>query len=335
MTEVDALHLTGLQRAAIFMVSIGKDVSADVLKYLPEDEAQQLADAIPRLNRVDSETANVILEEFSRGLGMASTLPLTSGLDFVREMLPNAFDPETATRLLDRIVRTLEEDGSDFRGLSKVESGQLARLIQDEHPQTIAVIISSMESSQAAALLRSLPTEVRGNIVMRMAAIDQISPEVIRTISSVVKRKLEGLGEISRESCGGVRSTANMLNRLDATVCSQILDEMESSDPKLLDSIRRLMFVFNDLQHVDLADLKQLVAKANGKSLTTALKGADGKLLEKIMNCMSGRAAEMLREDIVAVGNVKPQDVDTAQQEIISVARQLEKEGIISLKKST
>jgi flagellar motor switch protein FliG len=156
----------------------------------------------------------------------------------------------------------------------------------------------------------------------------------VRTISLVVKRKLEGLGEISRESCGGVRSTANMLNRLDATMSSQILDEIEAADPKMLDSIRRLMFIFNDLQYVELEDMRQLVAKVNNKTLTVALKGCDPKLMEKVMSCMSGRAAEMLREDISAQGSVKPQDVDTAQQEIIGVARQLEKEGVITLKKS-
>jgi flagellar motor switch protein FliG len=189
-----------------------------------------------------------------------------------------------------------------------------------------------LNPSQAAALLISLPPEMRSDIAQRMASLDQISPEIIMKIASVIGSKLKALGEFSRESYGGVRAVAEMLNRLDSGSSRVILDHIEQQDTNLVETIRHLMFVFEDLLLIDPLGLKEVVGKVERKVLTVALKGTSEQLRNHIMTCMSQRGAEMLREDMDALGPVKIKEVEAAQQTIIALVRQLEAEGVISLK---
>jgi len=334
MASQPSLHMqpiNGLKKAAILLVSIGQEASAGILKHLPEEDAEKLVDAIARLDRVSPEDTASVLTEYNSQLENSSLL-VGGGLEYAREMLSKAFGAETATRLLDRLVKSLEQDAGDFRHLGKVDPRQLARFIQDEHPQTIAVIVSNLDASQAASLLRSLPAEIRAEVAMRVATIDQISPEIVRAISNVVRRKLGNLGELSRESCGGLRATANIFNRMGGASSSELLDELGKLDPKLSDNIKRLMFVFSDLKHLEMADLREVLSRVDKKVLTLALKGVDEGLVQKFAQCLSGRAAEMLREDMDALGSPRPREIDAAQQEVILAARKLEQEGIISLR---
>lgn len=323
--------INGLKKAAVLLVTLGPEASAGILKHLPEEDAERLVDAIARLDPVSPEDTAAVLAEYNAQLQNSSLL-VGGGLEYAREMLSKAFGAETATRLMDRIAKSLEQDAGDFRHLGKVDPRQLARFIQDEHPQTIAVIVSNLDSSQAASLLRSLPEEIRAAVAVRVATIDQISPEIVRAISTVVRRKLGNLGELSRESCGGLRATANIFNRLDAATSSQLLDELGKLDPPLSENIKRLMFVFSDLKRLELADLREVLSRVDKKALTMALKGADEGLVQKFSQCLSGRAAEMLREDMDALGSPRPREIDAAQQEIILAARKLEQEGVISLR---
>jgi flagellar motor switch protein FliG len=194
------------------------------------------------------------------------------------------------------------------------------------------LVLSHLGPTQAAALLTSLPAAQRGDIAMRMASLDQISPEIIHKIAAVLGNKLKALGEFSRESFGGVRAVAEMFNRLDSGASKEILSAIQSQDETLFETIRHLMFVFEDLLQIDSHGLKELVAKVDRKALTLALKGTSEQLQNAIMGSMSQRGAEMLKEDIEALGPVKIRDVEAAQQQIISVVRDLEAAGTINLK---
>ena len=193
-------------------------------------------------------------------------------------------------------------------------------------------MLSHLNSTQAAALLNSLPPGLRSDVAQRMASLDQISPEVILKIAGVIGQKLKTLGEFSRESYGGVRAVAEMLNRLDSTSSREILTHIDQQDTNLAETIRHLMFVFEDLLLIDPMGLKEVLAKVDRKVLTVALKGTSEQLRTQILSSMSQRGADMLREDMEALGPIKIKDVEAAQQQIIAVVRQLESEGVLSLK---
>jgi len=207
----------------------------------------------------------------------------------------------------------------------------LANFIHNEHPQTIALILSHLGSKQAANLLYSLPSELRADVAVRMASLDQISPEIISKIAGVVGQKLKALGETSREAYGGVRAVAEMFNRLDQNASKEILESIENNDAQLGETIRHLMFVFEDLLRVDGAGIREILARVDRKVLTIALKGTSELLRNHFLEVMSQRGAEMLREDMDAMGPVKLKEVEMAQQQIIAAVRLLESEGVINL----
>jgi len=328
-----APKLKGIQKAAIFLIALGPASSAGVLKKMPEEEADRIVKAVARLETVSSDQVEEILEEFHQ-YATSQKLLVRGGLDYANKMLAEAFGEETASRLITRLSKSLDGDLSVFENFRKVDPQQLAKFIQDEHPQTIALILCHLDPAQAARLISALPLELHKDIAVRMADLDEISPEVVRNIASVIDQKLRNLGEMSREQLGGVRSVANMFNRLDPNTCNQLLTALETDNPTLFESVRRFMFVFRDLENLDDQSIKTLITKVDRKALILALKGANESLRNKFVSTQSARGAEMMNEDIASTGPVKLKDVDAAQQQIISTARELEKEGIISLSAS-
>jgi flagellar motor switch protein FliG len=333
MSSNDPLF-TGLEKTAIVLLSLGPSASGDILKKLPEDDVDTISGAIARLNTVTEAQVEAVLREFQSAVG-GRLFNVKGGLERARALLAEAFGTEYTTRLLDRVAKSLDQDAVDFASVRRVEPQQLAKFIQDEHPQTIALLLSHLDSSQAAGLLSALPAEIRADITTRMAGLDQISPEVVRTIAAVVGQKFRSFGELSREACGGVRTVADMFNRLDPNSSSQILDTLETENPSLFESIRRSMFVFEDLKALDTAGLTELLARVDRKLLITAMKGTSDELQQHFLSSMSQRGASMMREDLEALGPVKIKDVDAAQQLIITQVRALEKEGVVSLKGSS
>lgn len=323
--------LSGLRKAAILMITLGDQASSEILKQLDEDEVQAIGREVARVTAIPTEHAEAVLEEFYQ-MSVAHDYVLKGGLDYARKLLINAFGPEQAKRILDRVLKALGADAASFDALQKADPQQLAKFIHNEHPQTIALILSHLNSSQAAALLFSLPAEIRADVALRMANLDQISPEIISKIAGIIGQKLKALGEISRESYGGVRAVAEMFNRLDSATSREILENMEKSHPALVETIRHLMFVFEDILLIDQAGVKEILARTDRKLLTVALKGTSEQLRNHFMQCMSQRGAEMLREDMEALGPVKIKEVEAAQQQIIAIVRQLEAEGVLSLK---
>jgi flagellar motor switch protein FliG len=324
---------TGVEKAAIVLLTLGPALSGEILKLLPESEVDTLSAAIARLERVPETDVEAVLREYQDAVG-GRAFDVKGGLEHARVMLEEAFGREYATRFVDRVAKSLDQDAVDFVSLRRVDPQQLAKFIQDEHPQTISLVLSHLDSSQAAALLAALPAEMRTDITTRMAGLEQISPEAVRTIAAVIGQKFRNLGELSREACGGVRTVADMLNRLDQNTCTLLLDSLEKEDPQLFENVRRFMFVFEDLKALDALGAKELLGRVDRKVLMVALKGTSEELQNLFTSTMSQRGKEMMMEDMSVLGPVKLKDVDAAQQVIITLARQLEKDGLISLKSS-
>lgn len=321
----------GLRKAAILMVMIGDEASSTILKNLDEDEIQLISREIARVNTLTAEEAEGVLEEFYQ-MAVAHDYVVKGGIEYAKKILISAFGPEQAKKMLDRLMKTLGNETASFDALQKTDPAQLAKFIHSEHPQTIALILSHLNPSQAAGLLFSLPAEIRSDVALRMASLDQISPEIIAKIAGVIGSKLKSLGEMSRESTGGVHAVAEMFNRLDSNSAKEILENIEQVNPNLVETIRHLMFVFEDLLLLDVSAVKEVLAKVDRKILTIALKGTSDQMKNHMLQAMSQRGAEMLREDMDALGPIKIKEVEASQQQIIAVVRQLETEGVISLK---
>jgi len=324
-------QLPPIRKAAMLLIVLGEQTSADLLTQLSEEDVQKVSREVAKITAISSEQAEGVLNEFHQ-LSTAGTYVARGGIEFARKLLMRAFTPETAKRLLDRLAKALGTEAASFDAIQKADPQQLAKFIHNEHPQTIALVLSHLNPSQAAALLTSLPANLRSDVSLRMASLDQISPEVILKIAGVIGQKLMALGEFSRESYGGVRAVAEMLNRLDSGSSHEILDDIQKQDANLVETIRHLMFTFEDLLLIDPVGLKEVLGKVDRKVLTVALKGTSEQLRNQVLSCMSQRGADMLREDMEALGPIKIKEVQAAQQQIISLVRKLEAEGVLSLK---
>lgn len=329
--EPEAERLPGLRKAAILMIILGPETAAEIFRHLDEEEVQRIGREVARVHSITSEEGEGILDEFYQ-MTVAHDYVLKGGIDYARKVLDSAFGPDTARRMLDRLVRALGTEQASFDTLRRTDPQQLAKFIHAEHPQTIALVLSHLNPTHAAGLLASLPPELRADVALRMANLDQISPDIISKIAGVIGAKLKTLGELSRESYGGVNAVAEMFNRLDTHTSKEILDDIERVEPSLVESIRQMMFVFEDLLLLDQGAVKEVLGRVDRKILTTALKGTSEQLKNHLLQAMSQRGAEMLREDMEALGPVKIKEVEGAQHQIIAVVRQLENEGVISLK---
>lgn len=324
----------GVRKAAILMVMIGDEATSAILRELDSDEVELISKEIARVQALAPEEAEGVLEEFHH-MATAREYVIKGGLEYARKVLVNAFGSDQAQRMLDRLMKSLGNETLSFDALQKSDPQQLSKFIHSEHPQTIALILSHLNASQAAGLLSQLPKELRADVAMRMANLDQISPDIINKIANVVGLKLRALGEMSRESYGGVDAVAEMFNRLDSNATKDILEDIEGANPDLANNIRHLMFVFEDLLLLDINAIKELLGKVDRKILTVALKGTSEKMKTHLLQAMSQRGADMLREDMDAMGPIKIKEVEAAQQQIIAVVRQLEADGVISLKGTT
>jgi flagellar motor switch protein FliG len=328
-TKSESLPL--LQKAAILLIALGEQASAELLQQLSEEDVQKVSREVAKLTAISAEQAESVLEEF-HSMTVAGDYVARGGMDYARKMLSAAFDPEVAKRMMDRLTKAMGAESASFDAIQKADPGQLAKFIHNEHPQTIALVLAHLNYTQGAALLTSLPAAMRADVAQRMASLDQISPDIILKIAGVLGQKLKTLGQFSRESYGGVRAVAEMLNRLDSGSSRGILDHIEQQDTNLAETIRHLMFVFEDLLLIDQLGLKEVLAKVDRKQLTVALKGTSEQLRNHMLACMSQRGADMLREDMEALGPVKIKEVDAAQQTVIALVRQLESQGVLSLK---
>src|SRR5580692_6138093 len=254
--EGEAERVSGARKVAILMIMIGDEASSSILREMDEEEVAEISTEIARVRSLTAEEAEGVLEEFYQ-MTVAHDYVVKGGVEYARKILVSAFGTEPAKRMLDRLMKTLTSETLSFDALQKTDPSQLAKFIHSEHPQTIALVLSHLNPSQAAGLLFSLPLELRSDVALRMASLDQISPEIISKIAGVIGSKLKSLGSLSRESTGGVHAVAEMFNRLDSTSAKEILENIEQVNPNLVETIQHLMFVFEDLLLLDVNAVKE------------------------------------------------------------------------------
>jgi flagellar motor switch protein FliG len=324
----------GLRKAAILLVLLGEEAASAIYRHLPPPEVERVSQEIAVLRSVDAEMGLAVLEEFER-LVVTGEYLAQGGKDYAQKLLVKAFGEEGAKELLRQVSETAEISAGQLDSLRKVDPQQLAKFIEGEHPQTIALVLAHLEAKQASTLLMRLPEELRAEAIKRLAQLRQFSPEMAQRVSLVLHKRLESLGEQSRRAYAGLRGVADMMNRMDLTVAKTILEGIEKDDPKLALSIRNLMFTFEDLLTVPEAGIRELLGQLDKKTLATALRGASEELKNFIFKSMSSRAVEMLKEDMEVLGPVKSREVHKAQLEAVAVARKLEAEGKLTLTQET
>ena len=319
--------MSGVRKAAVVLLLLGEEVSAEVFKHLSEEEIETLAKEMAALGPVPTSASERVMEEF-HSTAVAAEYVTRGDVDFARRVLVRTLGKDAGGRVIERVQRSFQSTAG-FTSLEKADPQQLSKFILGEHPQTIALILAHLHASSAAQLIALLPETLRVDVLTRMASLEDISPDVVSRISSVIEQRLKTLGGPSREQHGGVRAVAELFNRLERTISASALEAIEARQPELAVSIRNLMFVFEDLLHVDDNGIRELVSRADKKALTIALKGASEEIRQRFLNNMSKRAGEMMREEMEVLGAVRLRDVEKAQQEVVAVARKLEEEGVI------
>ena len=318
----------GTRKAAILALLLGEESASRIFKHLHEDEIERIAKEVAALGTVSVESGESVLEEF-HNMALAAAYVARGGVEFAQQLLFKALGADDARRVMERLVRSFQSTAG-FTSLAKADPQQLSKFILAEQPQTIALILAHLDSSHAAQLLSLLPETLRVDVLTRMASLDEISPDVVTRISTVIEQRLKSLGTSSHESYGGVRAVAELLNRLDRTVSQPVIESLEGQNPDLALSIRNLMFVFDDLLKVEDTALREIVQRADRKVLTVALKGTTEEMRNRFFQNMSKRAADMLREEMEVLGAIRLREVEKAQHEIVAIARKLEEEGLLS-----
>ena len=316
--EGDEGELTNQQKAAVLFIALGPEYSAKLFKHMDDDEIERVTLEIANQKQVSAETKAAVISEFYQ-MAMAKDYISTGGLEYAQNVLEKALGQEKAMDIINRLTTSLQVRPFDF--LRKTDPSQLMNFIQNEHPQTIALIMAYLEPEQAATVLGSLPPDQQADVAKRIAVMDRTSPDVIREVERVLERKLSTLVTQDFTTAGGVKSVVEMLNRVDRTTEKSILE--------LAEEIKRLMFVFEDIVMLDDRSLQLVLRGVDNKDLSLALKATPKEVADKVYKNMSSRAADMLKEEIEFMGPVKIRDVEEAQQKIVNVIRTMEDKGEI------
>jgi len=319
-------EITNKQKAAILLIALGPDASSQIFKYLREDEIDKLTLEIANQRKVPQEQKDKILTEFHQML-MAKDYISSGGLDYARELLEKALGTEKAVAIINRLTTSLQIRPFDFA--RKTDPAQLLNFIQNEHPQTIALIMAYLQPEQSGVILSSLPPDRQVDVAKRIATMDRTSPDVLKDVERILERKLSSLVTQDFTAAGGVDAIVEVLNRVDRTTERTIIENLEIQDPELAEEIKRRMFVFEDIVLLDDRSLQLVLREIESKDLALALKASSNEVGEKIYKNMSKRAADMLREEIEYMGPVRIRDVEEAQQKIVNVIRRLEESGEI------
>jgi flagellar motor switch protein FliG len=321
-----AQRLSGKEKAAVLMVSLGPELSASIFKHLKENEIEDLTLAIAGLKRVQPELRDEVMEEFHELIQAREYLE-QGGIEYARELLEKALGPERAEDIIKRLTASLAIRPFDFA--RKTDPGQLLNFIQNEHPQTIALILAYLHPEQAGLILSSLSPELQVDVARRVAKLDRTNPEVLQEIESTLEQRLSAFVMDDYTVAGGIESIVDILNMVDRTTEKTILDSLEEEEPELAEEIRKRMFVFEDIILLDDRSIQKVLREVDSKDLAMALKTASEEVASRIYKNMSKRAAEMLREDIEYMGPVRLRDIEETQQRIVATIRRLEDMGEI------
>src|ERR1700678_3785412 len=326
---LEKLTISGARKAAILLTVLGEDSAATVFRNLNENDLQRVADEVASLGTVPVELSLQVFEEYQR-LTEAQDFIIQGGHDLARRLLVKAFGEPEAEGIMQRLTKGRELN--PLEALQRADPQKLARFLEGEHPQTIALILGQLGDRQASALLMSLPNDARAEAVKRLANLRRFSPEMAEKVSVILSQRLKAVGEQGRRAYSGFQSVADIMNCIDTTVAQEILESIENEESTLAISIRNLMFTFEDLLQVGESHIRELMAGVDKRVLAMALKGTAEELKDHFFRTMSSRAVEMLKEEVELLGAVRSKDVIKAQTEIVAIARQLESEGKIVLK---
>ena len=329
IAAADPIALTGVRKAAVLLTVLGEDAAAAIFKNLDETELQRVADEVSTLGPVPMELSVQISEEYLRAT-QQQDYSLQGGFDLAKRLLFKALGEDEAQSILQLLSKTRES--TPLEQLQRADPQKLARFLESEHPQTIALILGQLGERQASALLTSLPSARRAEAVRRLAALRRFSPDVAEKVSMLLSQRLKAFGEQGKRTYSGFQSVADIMNSVDATVAQQILDEIADEQPSLAINIRDLMFTFTDLIGVAETQIRELMGAVDKKVLAVALKGTSEDLKNHFFRAMSSRAVEMLKEDADSLGPIRSKEVLKAKQEIVALARKLESEGKMVLK---
>ncbi|MGL5956062.1 MAG: flagellar motor switch protein FliG [Brevinema sp.] len=318
--------LTGREKAAIFLISIGSEVSSEVLKHLKEEEIEEISFELARVDNVASDVRDEVLIEFQE-LMMAQDFIMSGGVDYAREVLEKALGTQRAIDIINRLTSSLQTKPFDF--IRKTDPAHLVNFIQNEHPQTIALILSYLEPNKASLILAALNTDLQADIMRRIATMDRTSPEILREVERVLERKLSTLSSEDFTSAGGIDTVVAIINNADRTTERNIIETLEEDDPDLAEEIKKKMFVFEDIITLDDKSIQKVMRNVDNNDLSKALKSVDVEVQDKIFRNMSKRAAQMLKDDMEFMGPVRLKEVEETQQKIVSIIRKLEEQGEI------
>ena len=320
--------LTGLQKAAAVLLALGEQGSAQILKNLTPQEIQKLGSQIARLDTVAKDIVDELLKEFLQNLEQEQSIQMPGNI-FLKKLLPAVLPPEEAGAVLTRIEE--ENRKIPFKNLQEVDPRVLANFIKNEHPQTIAIILVHLEHEKASEVLSLLPENLQFEVTNRIATLETVPPDLLREVDEVLEKELLSMADEGYKVVGGVQTVAELLNRCDRRTSDNILQALEDHDAELADSVRNLMFVFDDLVNVNDQGIRELLKEITNDDLILSLKTASEEVKQKIFKNLSQRAAQMLMEDMEVMGPVRLSDVEAAQRNILNVARKLEKEGRLIL----
>jgi flagellar motor switch protein FliG len=323
-----------VRKAAILLVAVGEELAKEILRALPEPDVQRLTEELADLRGITPELSAEILEEFWELLETQNYV-LHGGLDYASRLLIGTFGKERAEDLLMLVHRSQEAAQGNLAKLQRTDPQQLGKLLDGEHPQTIALVLAHLDPRRASMVLDNLSEEHKVVSIQRLAEMRQFSPEMAQSVAHILHRRLESMGDTARKSYSGFKAVADLLNRINAEESKKILETIEEGQPELALNIRNLMFTFEDLVAVPAASIREIVSGVDKRQLALALRGANDELRAQIFKAMSSRAVEMLKEDMEVLGPVRSREVAQAQQEILSLARRLETEGKVILKLET
>ncbi|MBP9706667.1 MAG: flagellar motor switch protein FliG [Oligoflexales bacterium] len=313
---------SGAQKAAILMLAFGEDIAAEIFKHMSDFEVKRIGTAMSRLGRLDQEIVDEVMVEFYQILQQNKKF-FYGSTEFTKNVLGAAFKGGDAEGL----IESLSLQAANLESLELIDPRTLANFIRNEHPQTIALILAHLDPKKCGETLKVLPEALHTEIILRIANLDAVAPEIIDEIDDVLRDEIQAMGSVSASNLGGVHPIAEMLNLIDKATEEQILDNLEERDPDLAEQIRNLMFVFDDLVKIDGRGIQELIKNVSNDKWKIALKVASEGVKDLVFANMSSRAAEMLREDMEASPAVKLSEVEACQFEIVQIARKLEEEG--------
>lgn len=326
---VDELeNISGLERAAIFLLALGEKDAAEILRHMGPKEVQDLGMAMASMTKVTTHQMHGVMRDFVDKIQVQTSLGVDSD-DYIRNVLTNALGADKATGIIDRIL--LGKNSKGLEQLKWMDARAIAEMIRLEHPQIIAIVLTFLENDQAAAVLGAFTERQRSDIIMRIATLDGIQPAALQELDEILEKQFSGNTNLQSSQLGGIKTAANILNFVDGSIESRIMEDIGETDQDLAQQIMDNMFVFDNLIDVDDRGIQTLLREVSTDQLLLALRGADNELKEKIFKNMSKRASEMLRDDLAASPPVKLSEVETAQKEILAIAKRMADAGELNL----